>query len=427
MSRILFITGKYLPNPSANGVNVGYIIEELQRRGHNLVCISIRQIEGVPYEVLNETPIYNIKATKYGELLQLSKEGNLNVWKCIYLWWLTLLRKSKSVLIMRKFPNVEPSQSKTAYRLACKLHEQNAFDCVIGVFRPFSGVAAAICMKRKYPNLLCGAYYLDLISGSTKPLFAPRKLYEKLCYEGEIKAFKELDFILMAKGGESTYSDDKYNSVNSKIRYIDFPVFNTKTGKHSIDYDKTKVNLVYAGTLDKNYRNPTYMLQMMEKVNKQISGIVLHIYGRGNCGSIIKKYKCVCSYQSIEHGMVSHDYVLSAMQQADFLINISNSTQNIVPSKIFELFSTGKPILNFISNKNDISKTYFDKYPSVCTLSEWDGVEKQVASLREFILKEKGKHYAIEELQEKFVENTPEFTVNIIEEYLNAHREKYNV
>jgi len=169
------------------------------------------------------------------------------------------------------------------------------------------------------------------------------------------------------------------------------------------------------------------MLRHLNEISKQVNGITLHIYGRGNCSSIIQKYKKESSYEIIEHGMVPHAYVVSAMQQADFLINISNSTQNIVPSKIFELFSTGRPILNFISNKSDISNKYFDNYPSVCNILEYETVTKQISYLKMFLLKEKGKFYPVEKLKKSFIENTPEFTGNKIEEYILAHEKYRNV
>ena len=422
--KILFITDRFLPTPTANTINTQKIINEMRKRGHKITCIAVNQDETDSVVFHNTIPVYSIKSTWYGRLLQLSKENRLGLLGRITLKCLVFIRKIKNALSIYKFPNVDPSQSKDVLKLVDKLYKQEGFDCVIGVFRPFSGVSAAISMKRKYPTLLCGAYYLDLISGSTKPSFVPNNLYKKLCYKGETKTFNELDFILMAKGGESTYSDSKYNRVNAKINYIDFPLFNIENGKHSIDYDKSKINLVYAGTLDKNYRNPIHMLRLVEKASKQINGIVLHLFGRGNCGSIIKEYKDRGSFQIIEHGMVPYEYVKSAMQQADFLINISNSTQNIVPSKIFELFSTGKPILNFVSNKNDISKEYFNKYPAVCLIAEWEDVEKQMSFLKEFIIKEKGNCYPVEGLKEKYLQNTPEFTVNIIEEYLRINEEK---
>lgn len=426
MSKILFITDRFLPTPSANTICTINIIQELKARGHEIIAVSVNQDEEQPFMMYESIPLYGIKDTKFGKLLQLKRENKLSVNGKIKLNVLFYFRKIKNIMNVLKFPDVEPTQSRAAIKLVEKLYKENAIQCIIGVYRPFSGVAAAIEMKKKHPELLCGAYYLDLIYGATKPSLVPNKLYEVLCYRGELKAFVNLDFILMAKGGERIYSKDSYRSISSKIKYIDFPVFYHKPSNYKVKYESDKINFVYAGTLDRNYRNPTYMLNALEEISAHINNVVIHIYGSGNCASIINQYKEKDRFEILEHGMVSHDHVLSAMQQADFLINISNNKKNIVPSKIFELFSTGKPILNFMSNKDDYSKQYFDKYPCVCMVTEWNDMEKEVEKLKCFIETEKGKSYSIEELEARYIENTPGFTADIIESTIRLYKENDN-
>ena len=57
-------------------------------------------------------------------------------------------------------------------------------------------------------------------------------------------------------------------------------------------------------------------------------------------------------------GRVSHTVAIQYMSEADFLLNIGNSISSMVPSKIFEYISTGKPIISIYSNINDSSQ-YF--------------------------------------------------------------------
>ncbi|MFY9382352.1 MAG: hypothetical protein WAO54_09110, partial [Eubacteriales bacterium] len=131
--------------------------------------------------------------------------------------------------------------------MAEQLHRKERFDCIVGVFRPFSGVSAAIGMKKKYPGVICGAYYLDLISGAAKPRFIPKTFYDRLCYSGEVNAFRQLDFVLMAKAGQAIYSAPKYDCVSQKIHYVDFPLFQIeKPTCRSCSFDRIDggINLV---------------------------------------------------------------------------------------------------------------------------------------------------------------------------------------
>lgn len=434
MYKILILTGRFLPKASANGLITYNIISELKKRGHKVICIATKQEEENDYEEINGIPIYRVRETLFAQKLQTASVKKISVFQRIELSFLSFLRRLKSLTILYKFPDTEPSQTRKRLRLAKELHEKEGFDCVIGVFRPFSNVATTIRMKKMFNELLCGAYYLDIVGGATPPSFLPMCIYQKLCSKGELRAFKGLDFILMAKGGRATYEQRLYKSVNKKITYVDFPVFcvdsNFSTSKDisAHEFDTTQINLIYAGTLDKNIRNPEYLLMLLKAASAKQKGVVLHIFGQGNCGDILERYKNCSEIKIIEHGRVPHNEVKIAMGRADFVVNISNNTsiQDIVPSKIFELFATGKPIINIVYNPNDITQTYFSRHPSVCSLPQWCDVEENVQRICDYLIAEKGNTYDTLDYKYKFIENTPEYTVDIIEKQLGQWRVNRN-
>lgn len=415
---ILYIGGRIYPTATANSINSINVIEELVNMGHSVTYIALDQDVTEPTILLDKVNVYAIKCTKFGMLLNKSNEQELNLLERIKFEFHTIIRKIRNAIYLLKFPDVDPTQSNEAFTLADKLHKKLSFDAVVGVFRSFSGVSAAIMMKKKYPDLVCGGYYLDIIAGSKKPSLIPNILYRYLCKRGELGAFSKLDFLLMPISGKKIYSDIAYKNIESKIRYVDFPLFkiNDVNCSYYLDFEQHKLNLVFAGFLDSDYRNPEFMLKVLKALSKQTKPIVLHIYGRGNCNNIINKYKDITNFEIIIHGMVSHDEVLCALEKADFLINISNKMENMVPSKIFELFSTGKPIINFIYNKDDISNIYFDKYPSECRIFEWGNIEDECQKALDYVQKEIGVKYSKLDIEKKYFENTPHYTANILVE-----------
>lgn len=328
---------------------------------------------------------------------------------------LFISRKIKNIIGVLNFPNVDYLQARKVSKLAEKIYKEHNYDYIMSVFRPYSAVAAGIYMKRKYPEIISVANYLDLISGANKPKIISESLYKKMCIRGDVNTFSELDAIIMAKGGENVYKDDTYKKVNDKLTYVDFPVFTVKESKKNYIKKNSRLHFMYAGTLDKEYRSPEYMLNILDLISNDIENITLDIYGRGNCADIINEFKDKAKFKIVEHGMVPHEEIVSAMMASDFLINISNKTQNIVPSKIFELFSIGKPIVNFISNPDDITKEYFDKYPCVRNINQWEEPSKYYDKLQSFIKSETGKQYNLSEIREKYFENTPEYFANIFE------------
>jgi glycosyltransferase involved in cell wall biosynthesis len=422
MKKILIITGKFSPDPTANVIIAKNIINELKKRGYSIFCIAINQNEEINSNHTDNFPIYPIRSTLYGKYLQQNRNRSTNFLNLIIFKILFVLRRFKNIFGLMTFPDVDWSQSKSVYKLAEKIYLNEQFDYILSLFRPYSGVSASIRMKKKHPELICGAYYLDLISGSNKPKLLPNYLYKKLCYKGDISTFSKLDFVLMAKGGGEIYKGDEYRKIQSKLIYTDFPVFVSNSNIDSLVDNINELRFMYAGTLDKHYRNPTKMLQTLEMISNNHSNVTLSIYGHGNCSTIIEKFKRKNSYKIIEYGMAPHEEVLSAMFKSDFLINISNKTQNIVPSKIFELFASGKPIINFISNVSDISIDYFRKYPSVFGIEEWSNLHSFELELLSFIEREKGKQYDVAKIKDSYFENTPESVVNKLEEILSKYK-----
>lgn len=69
--------------------------------------------------------------------------------------------------------------------------------------------------------------------------------------------------------------------------------------------------------------------------------------------------------------------VMDILEKSDILLNISNKqSYSAVPSKIFQMFSIRKPIINVVRHPKDFAKKYFDIYPSVFTIEEYNDKEK---------------------------------------------------
>ncbi|MBQ8603961.1 MAG: hypothetical protein IJ410_03850, partial [Oscillospiraceae bacterium] len=101
----------------------------------------------------------------------------------------------------------------------------------------------------------------------------------------------------------------------------------------------------------------------------------------------------------------------------DMLLNIGNAISNMVPSKIFDYFATGKPIVNVQKIDNAPDVEYFEKYPLQITLPEYSG-EMQSQQLYEFIKTSKGKHLDFAQVKDLYYTATPEYVASIIENAL---------
>ena len=119
----------------------------------------------------------------------------------------------------------------------------------------------------------------------------------------------------------------------------------------------------------------------------------------------------------VQHGLVSREKADKALLEADCLVNISNEYSSIVPSKIFELFAIGKPIINILNRNDDGSKLFFDKYPLNYNIrfNNDEELRKCTDELIDFIRLNIGKTIDYESLKERYYECTPQYmTMQII-------------
>lgn len=417
MQKVLFLTSKFLPEPDANGINTKNIITEIQNRGFEVTCIATRGIDEAPYEIIDGIKIHRVNPSIYSKLMK--KQNN----SCKKMEWLfhkviRVTRKIKLLFLLPIFPNFDIYQSYKIYRLLCKLHKKNQFGLVIGVYKPYSNISALIKFKRRNSRAKCGAYYLDLINSMKKPVLMPTSLYNYLCMNADYHVFNELDFSLVAKSGIALHKSSAFESVRSKIEYVEFPTFISSylhaKKRNKYEDKRDSVVMTYAGTLDKEYRDPTTLLNSLSELCSKDMKVELNVYGNGNCDEIFMRFENSRNLKIIKHGLVCHEVVLQAMLDSDFLINISNKLSNAVPSKIFELFSIGKPIINVSVEESDETNSYFSKYPSVFTIRAWENTFGRNEAFINFVEREKGKIYDTKFIAMQYIENTPAFTADLI-------------
>ena len=86
-----------------------------------------------------------------------------------------------------------------------------------------------------------------------------------------------------------------------------------------------------------------------------------------------------------------------------------------MPSKIFDYFSLGKPVLNVQKIDNCPSREYFDRYPLSFTLTDRT---PDVQGMKEFLLSAKGRCVSYDTVLELFYDATLEYAADKCEKIL---------
>ena len=232
---------------------------------------------------------------------------------------------------------------------------------------------------------------------------------EKKCFDAVSRVFLPVQIADM-------YADEK-------IQGTEFPAVSTKPMVAETDglLGKDKINLVYAGSLYSDIRSPAYLYDLLKKLGDEgvHLTVVGGVYGRFT-QDFYDKYQDFINRNVTLTGRLPKEEADRYISRADVLVNIGNLVDNMLPSKVLECISTGKPVLNIAQIKSCPSLPYFEKYGNALTFFTEDEPDEEMADrLRRFL-----QDRAVipkEEILNKFKNATAEYVADKI---LSACAEK---
>lgn len=408
MSKFLFIVSKYGDDIQTNGRVLQPIIEQLQLMGNDVYCISESDLERE--YVYFGTQVFTVKQRLYNSLIK--KKA-----------WAPVGRALERIVLLAnysRYPNVD---NKTALKLCNKigkLHEKEQFDCILAVNRKFTNVQALRYVKKKYPDAHCGVIYFDLVNAN-RPKYYAYNYFNYLCNRVEKQIYDSVDQVLYPDIAKD-YCSKLFGNSSEKVSFFDYPGFRPSERRvMKKSDDRKELTFVYAGTLNQHYRSPEPLFKMLSFMDIPDSKLVLKLFAKGDYSDILDLYRNKGNVTILDEGIVSKSELDQNYYHADFVVNISNRGLNAIPSKVFELIALGKPVLNFIQDKDDPTISYFQKYPMVCNIRCYEDLSEQIPHITQFI--NEARDLSDEEMRmvsEAFYKNTPEYFCHILNQWLEA-------
>lgn len=420
MKNIVCILGLYYPNPSPNGYCVKKIIYELKKK-YNVTVISQNMENTQSFLNIDGVDVYFL--TNWRSLLRnfstfrYSHSENL-INKILFKTMLTITRIIRGLLAVYKWPTSERWFIKKALNKLNELNEKKEIDILITISLPYEAHICGLEFKKKNKNVKWLTYTLDQFANS-KTIYKfviDKKARRQRNIISENEVYSNADMNIIMKCRETWFTslskslEDKYESVSFPL--LDpFPI----QSKDVFQKDADKIHLLYSGAFYRQIRNPEYLLNLFTLINSE--RLVLHLFTRGDCDDIIDKYIKVSNGRIIKYNPVSIEDIHNAMQQADILINVGNTVEDTIPSKIYEYISSGKPIVNLFSHNlsyNDI----FQQYPLYLALpQDMSQIAQNKELLLDFCIKNKGIVIDYKEVERLYLDSTPEYVAKIFEKY----------
>lgn len=422
MNHIIFIVGEFFPNLSANGYCVKKIIDELKKT-YKVSVICYKTDNSKDKLTVDGVDVYLL--TNFRNNIRNIATSNMNraqskVGKVMNKAILSSIRIMRVIVSSYSWPTSEKWFINKAYQQLNKINEVNKVDAVITVSLPYEAHISGMKFKANHKNIQWITYTLDEFTENEAlhryEMSQSKKKEINLASEREI--YNKADFNFISEPAREWFSTTLKVPEN-KFRVISFPLMDplTPSQKEIIQKEKGKIHILYAGTFYKKIRNPEYLLKLFTSINND--QFVLHLFTKGDCEYIISKYQQLSNGRILSHGVVPLEDVHSAMKQADLLINVGNTVPSQLPSKIYELISSGKPIINLYYD-NLSYKELFKDYPLLLQVLQDDTkFEENKSRFNDFCLENKDKNIAYNEVEKLYEDSTPSYITGLFEKHIN--------
>ena len=184
-------------------------------------------------------------------------------------------------------------------------------------------------------------------------------------------------------------------------------------------FDKSKMNLCFIGKFYSDVRNPEYLFNLMEKLRGTNS--VLHIIGSmGDCAKMIEESMNKGATNIKYHGIVPPNGADDIMLQADVLLHVGNAVDSLMPSKILDYISSGKPILNICKIPTCPTLPLMERYPLGMTVNESDEItEKLLDSITHFCTTSKDKSIPFDQIHQLYYDSTIDYVGDRFNDVIN--------
>ena len=410
----MFFTTSSYPKPNANGACVNQILLEMKKRGLEVHLICKKKQNEPEKSIVNGIHIYRVKDTLSSDLNEISS-GIKNIKVSEILRGIAHnIHRFKTLLYFPFFPVTSLSLIIRIYKLAVKLHQSYKFDMVYSSYNPIEGLIASNLLKRQYPDIKLGMYLLDSLSNKGGGRLVNSKMMERKGWKWERRFYKDADLILNMIPHKEHHKKDRYIPYRNKMAYVDIPLLtkSNRVNKNNRD-EEDYTTIVYSGSLNSYYRDPTYACEVFKKIND--NSYRIKFYSRGDCEHRLSEYQEITNGMITRNGYIPHEELLIKLNSASILLSIGNKKSDMLPSKIFEYMSLGKPIIHFYDDETDSSLPYLKKYSLALLIKQdLENLDENTLKVKDFIRKKTGKEIDFSVIENTFKRNTPEYTVDKI-------------
>lgn len=417
--KALFIIQSYPSNRSANVLCDEKIMKAMSQTGEwEVHCLAYQFHGQALFEELNGFKVHRFKRGIWWDLYNYARD-NESRWQYRMIVKLDrLYMRLRQLFFIPIYPNYEPLLAKVAAKEAIKLHSRENYDLVIAEHSGRDTLYAGMRLKQFDPAVKFVAILWDPLSGRTLAKYLPEKFARLHAEKDEAHLLNNSDYVICLESNREF--QEKYSAHKpffSRVRFLDIPgiIRPAISGVDEQFTQKGKINILYSGILSLPDRDPSPLIELLN-MSEYAERIHLMFFSIG-IEAIDKAKKKLANFKGtyLIHPYVAKATLDSIAAKSDILINLGGPNPRMVPSKIFEYMSLGKPIISTYYIDNESSKQYFSRYPLATCIDVRKELVDNVRQLDGFIAAALGSAVAFDDVRSLFPLNTPQEYVKLFE------------
>ena len=323
------------------------------------------------------------------------------------------LHPAAALAAIRQIVLKKPHRISAAKKAIEQLDREHSFDLIVSVAAPYAG---SFALEKAQVNSKKLSWQMDPYAGN-QSYNAPGS------WDREKELLNALDGVFIAPAMAEYYA---YNaplaSFRNKMQVQDFPSL-VRPQSCSETREPGPLRCVFVGSLYPGLRTPHYVLDLFQALNSPDAELILVGGGWENYpADLAAPYQKILGSRLTITGPLPRSEAEAWLQKADVLVNLGNGVANQVPSKLFEYFAAGKPILHLAKLVDDPCLSYLSRWPLSLVLQEDEGTGPEVcARLSEFLTQKGTLRLPFEQSAALFAENTPDCAADRLEKFCEVH------
>lgn len=272
------------------------------------------------------------------------------------------------------------------------LESHDYYDHVIAVGAPYY---AAFALSEAKISAEKAVWMMDPYSANTEYI-APGGA------EKELAMAAQMERVFITQLMVPDYENGSLSPIRPKTRVLEFPCM--IPGVEIPTQPSQELRLVFCGSLYPSIRTPWRLLELASQLNLPDFKLVMVGQGWEHFDPVkVEEYKAKLGDRLELLGVLPYSEAQKEMARADVLINLGNGIVNQLPSKIFDYFGTGKPVVQLAARMDDPANDYFSRYPLALIMRPEDAPDKLEGWLKDI----RGKRITYADAARLFHDNTP--------------------